>query len=94
MAQPQDKTLELDCGIAPVRMRAWLEDELELAQDDTGAFLYEADAGWCRVTIAPLGKSGRGYFALERTKLAISGEAGAADAFMRQFTLRFLSAGG
>ena len=93
MASKQ-KTLELDCGIAPARILSWLEDELKLAQDESGAYVFENEGRICTAVVAPLGKSGRGHFALERTQLIISGSESAVEAFNRLFTLRFLSAGG
>ena len=92
--QAEQKTLELDCGIAPARILSWLEDELGLTQDESGAYVFESKGLICTATVVPLGKSGRGHFALDRTQLTMSGSEPAVEAFNRLFTLRFLSAGG
>ena len=88
------KSLDLDCGIASARILSWLEDELALSQDSPGAYVYESDGQTCTVEATPLGRDYSRPFALERTQLVIVGPEGAVDAFMRLFTLRFISAGG
>ena len=87
-------TRDLDCGIAPARIFAWLQDELALSQDPGGAYIFECAGQRCSATATPLGKSVSGGIALERTRLVMEGSAQAVDELMRLFTLRFMSAGG
>lgn len=94
MLPPSRKTRDLDCGIAPARIIGWLEKELFLDRNDAGAYLFEHNGQTCTAIATPLGKCGNGHFALERTRLVISGSDLAVDALMHLFTLRFLSAGG
>ena len=91
---PDRKSLDLDCGIAPARILPWLEDELALSRDAGGAYVYESDGQTCTIEVTPMGRDFSRPFALERTRLVITGTEEAVDAFMRLFTLRFISAGG
>lgn len=85
--------IELDCGIAHERIRAWLEDELAL-DEASGAYAYLEDGSRCRVEIRALDPRAFGSISLERTSLVVSGENRAVASFRRLFELRFVSAGG
>ena len=94
MADDGKNTLvDWDCGIASSRIVSWLDGELELPHDG-GCWLYVLQGHTCSITIEPLESRQIGPIALERTRLLVQGEPIAADAFMREFTLRFVSAGG
>lgn len=85
--------VDLDCGIAGRRIVGWLDDELELLFDG-GWWFYDSQGHSCTVAIEPLDNRRLGSVELERTRLLVQGERVAVDAFMRAFTLRFVSAGG
>lgn len=85
--------MELDCGIARRRIVGWLNDELSLARDGR-AWVYEADGKECRITAEELENRTLGTVSLERTLVVVEGDEATTDAFMRLFTLRFISAGG
>lgn len=85
--------MELDCGIARKRIVGWLNDELSLAREGR-AWVFEADGKTCRITADELENRTLGVVSLERTLVVVEGDETTIDAFMRLFTLRFLSAGG
>ena len=85
--------IDLDCGIAYKRIRAWLDDELHLTKDgDFWVFCFEG--GSCRICAHPLESRTIGAVNLERTHVTANGNANALTAFEKAFTLRFISAGG
>ena len=90
--KPQNITL--DCGIAYARIEAWLASELGLACETDGRWTFETDDATCAVALQPLPPRTVGAVSLERTQLVVSGNNAAAEAFMKLFTLRFVSAGG
>lgn len=85
---------ELDCGIAMRRIAGWLKDELCLSSAESGRYLFTNNNATCSVHIAPLENRSFGTLELERTHMRIEGDLLAVEAFMRLFTLRFISAGG
>ena len=92
--QEETQNITLDCGIAYARLETWLVDELALASSDDGTWLFEHGDAACAVTLSHLENRTLGTFALERTKVSVGGDAAAVAAFMKLFTLRFISAGG
>ena len=87
-------SLVLDCGIATARIVSWLEDELDLTATAERSYEFHMDGGTCHVGVRGLPNRTAGRLALERTELTIDGDAATTAAFMRLFTLRFISAGG
>ena len=85
--------MELDCGIPRRRLEAWLDDELVLERR-AGAWVFPHESGTCNIALAPLPNRKLGVLDFERTFIEIAGDDRAIDAFIRQFTLRFASAGG
>ena len=92
--QEETQNITLDCGIAYVRLKAWLADELALTSGDDGTWLFKNGDARCAVALSHLENRTLGNFALERTQLAVDGDASAVAAFMKLLTLRFISAGG
>ncbi|MBQ9042433.1 MAG: hypothetical protein IJ111_06420 [Eggerthellaceae bacterium] len=85
--------MELDCGIQRKRIVGWLRDELALSCEGQ-AWVFEADGKACHITADELESRRLGTVNLDRTLVTIEGDEAAAEAFMRLFTLRFMSAGG
>lgn len=85
--------MELDCGIQRKRIVSWLRDELALPREGQ-AWLFEADGKACRITTDELESRRLGTVDLDRTLVVVEGDDEAEEAFMRLFTLRFMSAGG
>ena len=85
--------MELDCGIACKRIEAWLDNELSLPREGD-AWMFSCDEGSCRVEAVAQESRTLGTIALERTLVRVEGNPPATEAFMRLFTLRFMSAGG
>lgn len=101
----EHQNIALDCGIAYARLEAWLSDELALPHCYDGLWVYEYRPGpqrtdsalkvaTCYIELSRLENRELGNFALERTQLSIDGDVEAVTAFMKLFTLRFVSAGG
>ena len=88
------QNITLDCGIAYMRIETWLASELGLACETDGRWTFEADEATCAVALQPLPPRTVGAVSLERTQLIVSGTDAATEAFMKLFTLRFVSAGG
>lgn len=85
--------VELDCGIAKARIDSWLDDELALAcEGDRRVFSFKGER--CVVSTRELERRSYGPIKLDRTGLAVEGQDGAVEEFMRLFTLRFMSVGG
>ena len=97
-ADDSGPSIDLDCGIAYRRIRAWLDDELHLTiggdckGGDCWVFTFEGDS--CFVHAQPLESRAIGAVNLERTHVVATGNANALAAFEKAFTLRFISAGG
>ena len=87
------RTLDLDCGIALPRIAGWLAGELSLLRDG-GSYAFRQGECTCAVTLERLDNRTIGLLDLERTRLVAQGDAPAVDAFEKLFTLRFMSAGG
>ena len=86
--------IKLDCGRPYAHLHAWLCDELGLDQED-GRWVFRIDGGaCCMVAIEALEARQVSGLQLQRTSVEATGDTAALDAFMRAFTLRFISAGG
>ena len=89
--------IDLDCGIAYMRIAGWLNEELALKHENErkdNLWLYTAHGCVCRIQAEPLESRKLGRVALERTRLRVVGDKEALASFERLFTLRFISAGG
>ncbi|MBO4365451.1 MAG: hypothetical protein J5804_04065 [Eggerthellaceae bacterium] len=92
--QEETQSVKLDCGIAHARLEAWLVDELALSKDDASMWVFENGNASCIVALSHLEDRKLGSFSFERTQVLVDGESAAVAAFMKLFTLRFVSAGG
>lgn len=93
MERTNPNRLDLDCGIAYVRLASWLDDELALRHSGN-QWVFQHSACSCSISLESLENRELRNISIERTRLVVEGEPKAIDEFDRVFTLRFISAGG